>query len=124
MADKVTENESPWFWKVFGGAIISIITLLLAFFVNSLMINISNNRSEIFTALNALKEENASLREKVAALTQGQVRVNDLIKASDDMNKLSIKTTNEKVQELKDRISKLESKNEPKKENDSGKISQ
>lgn len=125
---QVMGTESPWFWKVFGGAIISVITLLLAFAVNSVMTNINNNRIEMMTSITSLKEENISLREKVASLIQGQARVNDferIIKSFDDLNKLSIKTLGEKVQDLKDRIIKLEgAKSEPKKENDQGNISQ
>lgn len=125
---QVMGTESPWFWKVFGGAIISVITLLLAFVANSVMTNINNNRIEMITSIASLKEENISLREKVASLVQGQARLNDferIIKSFDDLNKLSIKTIGEKVQDLKDRIAKLEGvKSEPKKEASQGEIPQ
>lgn len=89
------QAESPWFWKVFGGAIISIITVLAALVGNSLMNSMSTTRSELMLMITALKDENVGMREKMAAMAQVkeslQVRCNDLekmIKSVDDINKI------------------------------------
>jgi len=78
-------TESPWFWKVFGGAIISVITVLVALVGNTVMTNMSNTRTELMTLVTALKEEQVNMREKLAALMQakesGMARFTDLEKA-------------------------------------------
>lgn len=100
-----TPEEAPWFWKVFGGAIISIITVLAALVGNSLMNSMSTTRSELLLMITALKDENVGMREKIATMVQVkeslQIRCNDLekmIKGVDDINKI-----------YKDKITTLES---------------
>jgi chromosome segregation ATPase len=86
---------SPWFWKLFGGALIGLTTLLLAVILNSLTNNISTFRAEITTTLTQMKEENVQIRERLAMMTQardsGKERYNDLdklVKANDELLKL------------------------------------
>lgn len=86
---------SPWFWKLFGGALIGLTTLLLAVILNSISNNISTFRGEITATLVQMKEENVQIREKIAAMNQardsGKERYNDLdklVKANDELLKL------------------------------------
>jgi predicted nucleic acid-binding Zn-ribbon protein len=95
---KVTAQHiegSPWFWKLFGGALIGLTTLLLAVILNSLTNSVSSFRSEITSTLIQMKEENVLIREKLAALNQardsGKERYADLdrlVKINDELLRL------------------------------------
>lgn len=86
---------SPWFWKLFGGALIGLTTLLLAVILNTLTNNISTFRAEIMTTLSQMKEENVQMREKLASMIQARdsgreqyKELEKLVKANDDLLKL------------------------------------
>lgn len=86
---------SPWFWKLFGGALIGLTTLLLAVILNSMMNSLTMLRMETLTTITQIKEENVQMREKLATINQardsGKERYNELdklVKVNDELLKL------------------------------------
>lgn len=86
---------SPWFWKLFGGALIGLTTLLLAVILNTMMNNQMAFRSEAMATITQIKEENVQMREKLATINQardsGKERYNELeklVKVNDELLKL------------------------------------
>jgi len=56
MADMHPEG-SPWFWKIFGGTVVGMITLLLITIFGNLRNEISDNKHEFLTQVNELRAD-------------------------------------------------------------------
>jgi chromosome segregation ATPase len=56
MTDMHSEG-SPWFWKIFGGTIVGMITLLLITIFGNLRNEISDNKHEFLTQVNELRAD-------------------------------------------------------------------
>lgn len=56
MSDAHPEG-SPWFWKIFGGTVIGMITLLLVTIFGNLRNEISDNKHEFLTQINELRAD-------------------------------------------------------------------
>jgi len=105
MTTSTGTTENGWFWKLFGPAIIGIISVLILTVFNHLNGNISSLRSDMLASnielRNELKkvgiDELTKLREKVASLEE---KINTAIKSGDSNNAALIK--------LKDQLAILE----------------
>lgn len=53
---------SPWFWKIFGGTIMGMITFLLLAHITSINANIERSKSETKAEINELRIESKDLR--------------------------------------------------------------
>lgn len=77
-----TQTEPSWFWKIFGGAIVSVISILLLAHFTSINSNINNLQSqdkEIRELLDKQKERLAGLeqmKERQAVLEKSLSEVN------------------------------------------------
>jgi chromosome segregation ATPase len=69
---------SPWFWKIFGGTIIGMITLLLVTIFANFRNEMSDNKHELLIQVNEIRvdlrqgrESFGEVKERVVALEQG-----------------------------------------------------
>lgn len=115
--EKKTEVQytegSPWFWKIFGGAIIGVVSFLLLAHINNINQSIIASKNEYSSLLKDLKEDIKSnrelingTRERLTAVEQNTVkdRLVALEKSREEQgNKvISLETS------LKDLLAKLE----------------
>lgn len=77
MADMHPEG-SPWFWKIFGGTVMGMITLLLITIFGNLRNEISDNKHEFLTQVNELRadirqdrDSFSNFKERLIGLEQG-----------------------------------------------------
>jgi len=69
---------SPWFWKIFGGTVVGMITLLLITIFGNLRNEMSDNKHELMAQINELRsdirqdrESFGGFKERLIALEQG-----------------------------------------------------
>jgi len=72
----MSESHEPgWIWKIFGGTILAMVSLLLITLFNTINVNINNAKQEAVNAVNELKSE---IRENNQALDSLKDRVSSL----------------------------------------------
>lgn len=138
MTEGHTEG-SPWFWKIFGGTILGMITVLLVTLFSNLHNVITDNKNELATQINELRsdikqnqEAFSDLKERLVAVEQGFSKerfqvVDEALKAmgddieaqkttiiglesSADTNKEDIKGVHEELKDLSKQIQDMREK--------------
>lgn len=108
MTDTHTEG-SPWFWKIFGGTVMGMITLLLITLFGNLRNEISDNKHEFLTQVNELRadirqdrDSFSSFKERLIGVEQGlsKEKLQGLIQ--------SLTTLTEVVNSQKEKLAALE----------------
>lgn len=106
---------SPWFWKLFGGAIISVTTLLLAVILNNFNNNIVVIRQDCTLALGKLHEEFAGIKEKLAGLdaaikerTNASEKYADLMRTNDAEHLKQLTEVRERLLRVEEKIGKID----------------
>lgn len=115
-----SENEgSPWFWKLFGGAIISIISVLFVLIISYITSTLNTNATESRESYKKLWQENTSLREKASGNEQSLQALKErmaVIEATLKERAACDKEQEKQIFELKEKILKLETRLEVAKE--------
>lgn len=105
MAEEKYADGTPWFWKIFGGAILGMIALLLLAIINNINGDIERTKNEFQTIVNELRVEVRQnrelldgLKERVVALEQTTVKdkIASLEKGVEALSS-TLGTKNEKV---------------------------
>lgn len=111
MADKtemIHLEGSPWFWKIFGGAIIGFISILLLGYIT----NINNNIDRSFLELRGdIKETRQCIdlqKEKIVLIEASQGALHEEIKTLREWNK----ELSKKVAELREKLAQSTNKKE------------
>lgn len=108
------ENEgSPWFWKLFGGAIISIISVLFVLIMSHITSTLNQNGVEARESAKKLLQETSTLREKTSVNEQAIQSLKDKLLIAEVSLKeriLSEKDQEKQIFELKEKILRLETK--------------
>lgn len=109
MADN--SEGSPWFWKIFGGTIMGMITFLLLAHITQINSNIERTKSEIRSEVNELRIESKDLRiildhnrERVVMLEQNFTTNKDRIATLE----LCLKENSASLEDKKQKIAALE----------------
>ncbi len=104
MAEQVHHEGSPWFWKIFGGAIMGLVSILLI----SIISNINNTIDRSF---DVIRSDNKALSAGLDATKQKITA----LEAVDSMQKEEMKSLREwnkelsrQVVELRERLTALE----------------
>lgn len=72
---KVQYHEgSPWFWKIFGGAIIGLVSILLLSHLTNINNTIDRSFIDLRTEIKELRQHNDAQKERILALEQGGYR--------------------------------------------------
>ncbi|GDY06305.1 hypothetical protein LBMAG51_10920 [Phycisphaerae bacterium] len=71
------EEGSPWFWKLFGGTIISIIGILLAVILQNVNYNVNLIRNELSQAKSELEGQVARIKDEVALIKAQQAALEE-----------------------------------------------
>lgn len=95
-------DGQPLFWRLFGGAVTGLVTVLLAAILNHLHVSVITARQEVA----AVREEVAALREKVSALQQAR----DIQRESLQNIRAGDKERDKAIQDLKEKVLKLEAR--------------
>lgn len=108
---------SPWFWKIFGGAIVGVISILLLTHITSINSNIDRSflslRSEIkdvLTNLDSQKERVVSLEQHKEQCRERQVNLEKTlsqVQVSLDEARAKIATNDAQIAALKDDLKSL-----------------
>jgi hypothetical protein len=108
---------SPWFWKLFGGAIISITTLLLAVILNNFNNNIVVLRQDCTASMGKIQEEFAVIKEKMAAQatalserSAASEKYADIMRINDSEHTKQLIEVRERLLHLEDKVSKVETR--------------
>lgn len=106
---------SPWFWKLFGGAIISVTTLLLAVILNNFNNNIVVIRQDCNVSISKLHEEFAGVKEKLAGLdsalrerTSASEKYADIMRVNDAEHAKQLIEVRERLLRLEDKFGKID----------------
>lgn len=70
MASEVNAEGSAWFWKIFGGTIIGMITLLLVTIFGNLRNELSDNKYELMSQINELRSDTRQDRESFSGFKE------------------------------------------------------
>ena len=105
-------NEgSPWFWKIFGGTIMGMITFLLLAHITQINANIERTKAETKSEINELRVESKDLRiildhnrERVVMLEQNFTTHKDRIATLE----LCLKENSASLEDKKQKIAALE----------------
>lgn len=69
------QGEAPWFWKIFGGTILGMITLLLITIFGNLRNEISDNKRELLIQVNELRVDIRQDRDSVSLFKERLVAI-------------------------------------------------
>lgn len=100
MSEQQHTEGSPWFWKIFGSAILGATTFLLVAHLTNINSNIERSKSEIKMDVKDLKTASDSNREKI----------NDLERTKDQITTIAtnLKEVTLSFDERKQRIAAIE----------------
>jgi len=100
---------SPWFWKIFGGTVVGMITLLLITIFGNLRNEMSDNKHELMAQINELRsdirqdrESFGGFKERLIALEQGYSK--DKIQSFDQL----LMSLQQSLNSQKEKIAALE----------------
>jgi len=100
MSEQTHNEGSPWFWKIFGGAIVGAITFLLVAHITNINANIERSKSEVKLDVRELRVITEANRDKITDLE----RLRDQIAAvTGDLKEVSVS-----FDERKQKIAALE----------------
>jgi archaellum component FlaC len=75
---EIHPEGSPWFWKIFGGTVVGMITLLLVTIFGNLRNEMSDNKHELMLQVNEMRvdvrqdrESFSGFKERLVAVEQG-----------------------------------------------------
>jgi hypothetical protein len=113
----VHHEGAPWFWKLFGGAIIGLMTGLLVLFFSTISSNIQQYRNDVqgtqskmWSELNALKAELATIKEKCSTTETGWKERAVFVEKEFTALKASDKDQDAKIMDLRERLLRIEEK--------------
>lgn len=97
---------SPWFWKIFGGTVLGMITLLLVTLFANLRNELSDNRHELLTQINEvradIREDRNSFnlfKERLVALEQSKEKTQSVLQSMVSLSE-NLNTQNAKIASL------------------------
>lgn len=88
-------NEPGWVWKIFGGTILAMITLLLVTLFNIISNNVSDTRKEYLSIMNEVKldlKDNRSLIDSI----------------KDSLNDIKNYDSKSKIEQISNNLSRIE----------------
>jgi chromosome segregation ATPase len=104
---------SPWFWKIFGGAIMGSISVLLLSHITNInnnidrtFISLKSENKELFNMINAQKEKIISLEQIKEKINNFEILLNQ-IQFSINENKQKIITNEAQSNSIKEEIKDL-----------------
>ena len=100
MAD--IQGEAPWFWKIFGGTLLGMITLLLITIFGNLRTEISDNKRELSTLINELRVDIRQDRDSVSSFKERLVSIEQIY------SKEKLQTVDKALVDQKEKIAALE----------------
>ena len=93
-------NEPGWIWKIFGGTILAMVTLLLITLFNTINVSINNAKQEAVSALTELKGEIRdnrqaldSLKERTSSLENNEAKTK-IEALSVELKRIELETIN------------------------------
>jgi len=108
MAD--TNEGSPWFWKIFGGTILGMVTFLLLAHINNINSSIDKAKTEGLIAVNSVREDVKEQRVIIDGLKDRMLAVEQSpFKTKIDSLEASIKEVGETVSSRSEKLAGLES---------------
>lgn len=124
----MSDDTVPWFWKIFGPAIIGFIGVLLAIILNAIHSNtvqcrieltsaIYENKKQIDSEVTKLKDSIKQLEVKIAAMEEfkalAKEKINStesLVKEKNQTNDSNLSVIRQGEKETSDRFLKIEEK--------------
>ncbi len=108
MADTHSEG-SPWFWKIFGGTVVGMITLLLVTIFGNLRNEMSDNKHEFLTQVNELRADIRQDRDSFGSFKERLVGVEQSYSKEQVQGLVqSLTTLTETVNSQKEKLAALE----------------
>jgi len=93
---------SAWFWRIFGGSVIGIITVLIIAIQN----NLSNNIAQLQAEITKIKDDTKSMTASIAALDEFR----EITKEKNKYWENAVKEKEQQLMELRERTIKVEEK--------------
>lgn len=108
MADTHPEG-SPWFWKIFGGTVVGMITLLLVTIFGNLRNEMSDNKHELSTQINELRADIRQDRDSFGSFKERLVGVEQSYSKEQVQGLVqSLTTLTETVNSQKEKLAAME----------------
>jgi chromosome segregation ATPase len=93
---KVHYHEgSPWFWKIFGGAIMGIISILLISYITNISLQIDRSFLDLRGEIKETRIAIDNQKEKISSLEQSKEKILNLEKTTSQLQ-LSLEETKQK----------------------------
>ena len=99
-------NEPSWIWKIFGGTILAMVTLLFVTLFNSINQNITSSKQESINLIMSAKQESANLIADIKAEIRDNRQILDSFK--DRLAVLENSETRTKLDSLVEELKTIE----------------